>query len=123
MVTLNSDHFSKYCRDLAQLSDATIISTEPNAVFMKVDGAAGFGYIKLTNDNDTGKMEDQTLIEVSEPVVQAFALSYLNLFNKASTLTTFTRLYMTKEQPLIVEYKIDGLGTLKYYLAPKVDDQ
>ena len=122
LLTLNSDHFSKYCRDLAQLSEAMIISTKPGEVLMKIDGAAGFGFIKLTNENDTGKVEDQTLIEVGQPVTQTFALSYLNLFNRASSLSTFTRLYMHTDQPLIVEYKIDGLGTLKYYLAPKVED-
>jgi proliferating cell nuclear antigen len=45
------------------------------------------------------------------------------MFNKAATLSTFTRLCLHQEQPLVVEFKIDDLGTLKYYLAPKISDE
>merc|ERR1712166_295830 len=48
--------------------------------------------------------------------------NYLNLFNKASSLSTFTRLCLHQEQPLVTEFKIDSLGVLKYYLAPKISD-
>ena len=122
IITINADQFTKYCRDLSQLSDTMIISTKPGEVLLNIDGAAGFGFIKLTNDHDTEKAEDKCQIELEEPVTQTFALTYLNLFNRASSLSSFTRLYMHKDQPLIVEFRIDGLGMLKYYLAPKVDD-
>ena len=42
------------------------------------------------------------------------------MFNKAAPLTTFTKLRMQAEQPLVVEYRIEDLGLLKYYLAPKI---
>lgn len=29
---------------------------------------------------------------------------------------------MSKDLPLVVEYTIDDIGYLKYYLAPKIDD-
>ena len=45
------------------------------------------------------------------------------MFNKAAPLSTFTRLCMHAEQPIVVEYKIDQLGVLKYYLAPKISDE
>jgi proliferating cell nuclear antigen len=45
------------------------------------------------------------------------------MFNKAAPLTTFTRLCLHNEQPLVVEYKIESLGVLKYYLAPKISDE
>ena len=64
-----------------------------------------------------------TTIEVEEEVNQQFALNYLNMFNKASSLSTHTRLCMHQEQPLVTEFKIDGLGVLKYYLAPKIADE
>ena len=86
-----------------------------------MDGAAGKGFIKLLNEDETGKLKDQT-IHVEEPLMQTFALSYLNLFNKASSLSAYTHLYMHREQPLIVEYRIESLGVLKYYLAPKVEE-
>jgi proliferating cell nuclear antigen len=44
------------------------------------------------------------------------------MFNKAAPLTSYTRLRMHGDQPLVVEYKIEDLGVLKYYLAPKICD-
>jgi proliferating cell nuclear antigen len=29
---------------------------------------------------------------------------------------------MSKDLPLVVEYTIDDIGHLKFYLAPKIDD-
>lgn len=45
------------------------------------------------------------------------------MFNKASTLSNFTKICMTNDQPLVIEFKIDNLGVLKYFLAPKISDE
>lgn len=60
---------------------------------------------------------------MTDGVTQQFAIRYLNMFNKAAPLTTFTRLCLHNEQPLVVEYRIENLGVLKYYLAPKISDE
>ena len=73
--------------------------------------------------NDGDRKEDQTTLQVNEAIEQQFALRYLNMFNKAATLSTFTRLCLHDEQPLVVEYKIENLGVLKYFLAPKISDE
>ena len=89
---------------------------------LSVEGTAGHGFIKLTS-NESERKEDMTLIEVESAVQQQFALNYLNLFNKASNLSTFTRLCLHQEQPLVTEFKIESLGVLRYYLAPKISDE
>ena len=73
--------------------------------------------------NDGDRKEDQTTLQVNEAIEQQFALRYLTMFNKAATLSTFTRLCLHDEQPLVVEYKIENLGVLKYFLAPKISDE
>jgi proliferating cell nuclear antigen len=45
------------------------------------------------------------------------------MFNKAASISNFTRLCLHQEQPLVVEFKIDQLGVLKYFLAPKIADE
>jgi proliferating cell nuclear antigen len=122
LITINSSEFSKICKELQSLSESLTIVTNPDHVQLSVEGPAGSGFIKLTA-NDSDRKEDQTLIEVEESVTQQFALNYLNLFNKASSLSTFTRLCLHQEQPLVTEFKIDSLGVLKYYLAPKISDE
>ena len=53
----------------------------------------------------------------------SFALRYLNMFNKASTLCNSVKMMLAADTPLVVEYEIEQLGSLKYYLAPKINDQ
>ena len=122
IITINSGEFTKICKELQQLSDGLTITTNKDEVQLAVEGAAGHGFIKLTS-NESDRKEDQTTIEVEQPVTQQFALNYLNLFNKASNLSVFTRLCLHQEQPLVTEFKIESLGVLKYYLAPKISDE
>jgi len=122
LVTINSSEFQKISKELASLSDELIIATKPDEVILSVEGSAGTGFIKLTA-NDADRKEETTMIEVEEPVTQRFAINFINQFNKAANLSTFTRLCLHDEQPLVTEFKIDSLGVLKYYLAPKISDE
>lgn len=120
LITINSGEFSKICKELQALSESLTIKTSPNNVQLEVEGQAGKGFVKLSSD-DRG--EDGAIIEVTEPVEQQFALNYLNLFNKASSLSNHTRLLLNADQPLVTEFRIDSLGVLKYYLAPKISEE
>mmetsp|Transcript_5407 Transcript_5407/g.9088 ORF Transcript_5407/g.9088 Transcript_5407/m.9088 type:complete len:258 (-) Transcript_5407:157-930(-) len=122
LITINSGEFSKICKELQSLSESLTISTQADLVTLAVEGQAGAGFIKLQS-SDSDKKEDSTMIEVDEPVTQQFALNYLNLFNKASSLSTHTRLCLHQDQPIVIEFKIESLGVLKYYLAPKISDE
>ena len=120
VVSINSSEFTKICKELYSLNETMTIHTTPEFVQFSVESEVGSGSIKI-GANDSGPKEEQTTLEVSESVTQQFAIRYLNMFNKAAPLSTFTRLCLHEEQPLVVEYKIDSLGVLKYYLAPKIN--
>jgi proliferating cell nuclear antigen len=122
VVSLNSSEFTKICKELYSLNETISIATDPEFVQFSVESEAGSGSIKI-GANESGDKGDQTSIEVQTAVNQQFAIRYLNMFNKASPLSTYTRLCLHEEQPLVVEYKIDQLGVLKYYLAPKINDE
>ena len=122
LITINSGEFAKICKELQALSESITIKTSADSVQLIVEGQAGKGFVKLTCD-DSDRKEDQTTIEVTDPVEQQFALNYLNLFNKASGLSSHTRLCLHNEQPLVTEFRIESLGVLKYYLAPKISEE
>ena len=122
LISINSAEFTKICKELFWLSETVTISTNPDFVQFSVEGDIGSGAIKI-GQNDSDKKDEMTTLEVSEVVNQQFALRYLNMFNKASSLSTFTRLCLHQEQPVVVEYKIENLGVLKYFLAPKISDE
>ena len=52
-----------------------------------------------------------------------FALRYLTTFSKATSLSEKVKLSMAKDVPLVVEYAIQDMGHIRYYLAPKIDDE
>jgi len=79
------------------------------------------------DDIETGNVDDDNidnavLITLEEAVQQTFSLRYLNNFTKATGLSKDVTLRMGQDVPLEVEYKIGDFGSLRYYLAPKIDD-
>jgi len=79
--------------------------------------------VPTQNVDDDGDDEDNGVrIELEESVTQTFSLRYLNNFTKATGLSKEVVLRMGADVPLEVEYKIADFGSLRYYLAPKIDD-
>jgi proliferating cell nuclear antigen len=87
-----------------------------------VAGDIGTGNIKI-RARDSDKKDERTILEVDEDVQLSFALRYLNMFSKASSLSSQVVLCMSKDAPLIVDFKIENLGSLKFYLAPKINEE
>ena len=50
-------------------------------------------------------------------------LRYLNFFTKATPLSSQVILSLSPEVPLVVEYDIEEIGHVKYFLAPKIEDE
>jgi proliferating cell nuclear antigen len=98
------------------------IETNPEYVKFSVEGDIGNGSIQI-NANEGDRREDQTVLNIDESVNLSFALRYLNMFNKAASLSSSVTLMMSSDQPLVTEFKIENLGYIKYYLAPKISDE
>ena len=61
-------------------------------------------------------------VVVEEPIALSFALRFFNIFGKGSTLSDRVTLCFAKDSPCMVEFKLEGMGYLRFYLAPKLDD-
>jgi len=121
-VQMPSGEFQRICRDLAVLGDTLTIGVEKNTVRFSVNGEIGKGEMTLrasSGEEDT----EATLVDCMEPVVQTFAMRYLNYFTKATILSKTVKLSMSPEVPLMVEYNIDEIGYVRYYLAPKIEEE
>ena len=60
-------------------------------------------------------------IKVNTITNASFAVRYLNLFNKAASLGKIVELSISEEMPLVLKFEFE-IGEIKYYLAPKVND-
>merc|ERR1712154_739136 len=130
--------FQRICRDLAAIGDTVTISATKQGVQFAVDGDIGAGSMMIkgmvggagaskVKDEDATQMEEDAedngvRIELEESVTQTFSLRYLNNFTKATGLSKEVVLRMGADVPLEVDYKIADFGSLRYYLAPKIDD-
>lgn len=60
---------------------------------------------------------------MEEPVSLTFALRYLNSFTKATPLANQVTISMSSDLPVVVEYRIEDMGYIRYYLAPKIEEE
>jgi len=120
-IRLPSTEFQRIIRDMQVLGDTCIISCTKEGVRFSVSGDLGTGNV-LLRANASEKEEEQVMIEMDEPVELTFALRYLNFFTKATGLGPSVILSMSPDVPIVVEYPIEEIGFIKYYLAPKIDD-
>lgn len=124
-VDMPSNELKRICNDLAQFSDSVTIEASKDGVKFSTQGEIGGGTIVLKpkQSDDRG---DAVYIEAAQQVTLKFALRYLNYFAKAAPLSPTTRLQLASGQPLEVMFNVveeAGKGSLKFYLAPKMDQQ
>jgi len=126
-IKLPSTKFQRICRDLGQIGDSVTISCAKDGVRFAATGDIGSGSVRLSNNSNADKEDETVSIDMQEPIVQAFALKYLNHISKATPLATQVSLSMSPDVPLVVEYQIksedcEKFGYVRYYLAPKIDE-
>ena len=114
-ITMNSAEFSKLCRELYSLSETVTFEITQSYVKFAIDGEVGTGNILIKTGEEDG-------IDHRDSVSLSFALRYLNLFNKAYSLSNQVKISMSADTPLVVEYDVESMGELKFYLAPKISE-
>lgn len=123
VVKMSAREFSKICRDLGALGDTCTIEVNKQGIKFSVSGDIGTANVMCRPTSSADKEEDNVTIEMDEPVELTFAMRYLNFFCKAAPLSPTVTLSLSKDVPLVVEFKIENYGHIRYYLAPKIDDE
>jgi proliferating cell nuclear antigen len=150
-VKLPSGEFQKIISSLTTLGDAVTVGVSDNGVTFSVTGPCN-GSINVAQtaavDDDAS-----TTITKSEDITLNFAMRYMGYFTKATNLSSSVSLSFSTEVPLCVEYQIEDAsgsapsvksevksegeskkvkassskkrqrGYIRYYLAPKIDDE
>eukprot|EP01083_Nonionella_stella_P010336 29452_1 len=144
VVKLPSGEFQRICRDMQIIGDSITIAVNKEGVKFSVLGDLGSGSItcRQTTAMDKEKQE-QVVIDCVEEISQQFALRYLNFFTKATPLSSKVIISMSPDTPLVVEYEVSekrdreedegsevedeqlwsGLGSIRYFLAPKIEEE
>lgn len=122
LIRLPAVEFQRICRDLSQIGESVVIDCAKEGVSFAAQGDIGTGNVKLAQTAAADRREDAVTIELREKTTLTFALRYLNLFTKATPLSAQVKLSMSEDVPLVVEYSIGESGYIRYYLAPKIED-
>merc|ERR1712018_284415 len=123
VIKLPSSEFQRIVKGLSQFGESVVITCTKEGVKFSAAGDIGTGNIKLAQTANVDKEEEAVIIEMQEPVTLTFACRYLNMFTKASCLASQVSLSMSPDVPLVVEYNIGEIGHVRYYLAPKIEDE
>lgn len=122
-VQMPGGEFQKIVRDLAQFGDACTIGVAKSGVEFTVKGDMGTAKVTRKANKDAEKEAEQTIITMEEPTELSFALRYLTNITKATPLADSCTLHMSKGVPLMAEYRVETMGAVQYFLAPKIEDE
>jgi len=124
-VQMSSSEFLRICRDSAQIGKTLTIRVTKEDICFSLIEEVGSGSVSIRNSTATGEDDEleATTIDCKEKVEMGFALRYLLHFTKATPLSKIVTLRLSHGKPLLVEYKIDELGYIRYYLAPKINEE
>jgi proliferating cell nuclear antigen len=138
VAEIPSTDYARIVRDLSTIGDnfvvtgttATDADSAPPSLKFSTSGEIGTASMTLkggaptepSSVRPTGAGNEGTSIAVKEPTVLSFSARYLSSFSKGSALSGSTTISMSKDTPMCVRFAIGDIGSLKYYLAPKIDD-
>lgn len=108
-----SADFARIVRDLSTIGDNLVVAgVAPSSLKLSTSGEIGTASMTLNGESVT----------VKEPTALSFSARYLANFSKGSALSGSTAISMGKNTPMCVRFAIGEVGSIRYYLAPKVDD-
>jgi len=118
IVTIPCMDFQRHCKDMMMISDKVTFLCNDVSFIMKCNGDFADLIIEIERMKDNS---DDLSTEVS-PSTGTFSLKYINLFIKSSSLCSNVEIYLKKNYPLILVYRIGSLGKVQFVLAPMESD-
>ena len=122
-ILVASGEYQRVIHDLITLGDNVTFEVDEDSFSLSTKGDIGDGKIVLDRTDDENPSDESVHLKIESPVTLTFSMKYLNNFCKATPLSSHVLLSMTKDSPLVTEYTIPNLGYIKYFLAPKIEDE
>jgi proliferating cell nuclear antigen len=120
-ITLPSQDFHKYCKDMAASTDKIDIKATANKLYFSGKGEIGQMEFEVGETNG-GLSIISTTSNVNEIVQGLFELKFLLIFTKCTNLCNQVTLFLKNDYPIIITYQIAALGEIKLVLSPSKSD-
>jgi proliferating cell nuclear antigen len=115
VITLPSSDFQKICRDINNLSEYVEIKNLNNQLIISCCGDF-CSQETIISDSDHKTTSEDDNQEIFQGI---FSIKYLVLFTKCTNLSNTVELYLKNDYPLIIQYTVGSLGSVKLCLAPQ----
>lgn len=133
-ITLSSKEMTNICKQMNEFSDTIKMDISKNSITFSTQGDLGHGEIVLRNRPPSSEGDCGVSIKVRNPIKQSYATKYLSMFTKSGCLSDSVTFGLSQNRPIEVRYDVKDslgedsrhgqvLGELKFYLAPKIDDE
>lgn len=131
IITIPCVDFQRHCKDMMMISDKVTFICREDMFSLECSGDFADLVIEIRRQDNNIIVNSDTTCNVvenndehgSESInTGTFSLKYINLFIKSSTLCSNVEIYLKKGYPLILVYRIGGLGKIQFCLAPEHDD-
>ncbi|CAM9094888.1 unnamed protein product [Ectocarpus sp. 12 AP-2014] len=114
--------FQKIVRDANIVGDTCELRVDESGVVFSASGDMGDASFALVRKGEGGEDEDKDVFFEGEGRGR-FSTKYLQLFAKATPLCKSLSMKLPDGAPLCLEYEMGVLERLRYYLAPKIEDE
>lgn len=127
-VSMSSSEFQRICRDLSTLSETVSMSVSKDSIKFSAEGDIGNGsiYVKsgaLAADASEAAEAQRTSIQILKPVSASLSLKHMLMYTKATPLSPVVKICLSDEFPALFEYEMNDIGYLRFFLAPKIDEE
>ena len=120
-ITLPSQDFHKYCKDMASSTDKIEIKATSNKLFFS--GKGEIGNIEFEVGETNGGLSIVSTTSNTNDIVQGlFELKFLLIFTKCTNLCNQVTMFIKNDYPIIITYQIAALGEIKLVLSPTKSD-
>lgn len=112
-----SDTFRDSLKDAEMISDTVKFVGEEN--ILKVIAKSDKGELEAKFSPESGSLIEY---EVRQPSTASYSLNYLDdIVSKAYRISEIVTVEFSSNKPLSLSFEIAGGGTLRYYLAPRLE--
>jgi proliferating cell nuclear antigen len=118
-LTLPSGDFQKIIRDMINIGENIEVTSIGNQLKLICNGDFAHQETVLGETNNGLKFSTTQSPEL--PIQGVFSLKYLLLFTKCTNLCNQIHLYIKNDYPLIIQYAVASLGSIKLCLAPNTN--
>jgi len=117
VINLPSADFQKIIKDLNNIGETvTIVSTDKILKFSSTDGQISSEIIRYESNESMSFSKKQDSSEIIQGV---FSLKSLVCLVKCTNLCNKIELFLKNDLPLVVQYKVATLGTIKICVSPQ----